>query len=530
VLPETKREKGGPLRAETARFEPVPGTVVAGKYRIERTLGEGGMGIVVAATHLDLDQRVAIKFLLPEALRSQVAVERFLREARVAAKVRSEYVARVHDVGTVEDGGVPYIVMEYLEGEDLGQMIDSKGPCSVSEACEIVLQACEALAEVHTAGIVHRDLKPSNLFVTRRADGSPAAKLLDFGISKLSIGDEDGAMDPALTSTATIMGSPSYMSPEQLKSTKEVDARTDVWSLGAVLYEATTGKPAFRGENVPQVCALIASEEPPPPSGIRAGLPAELEDAILGCLEKDPDRRMSLATLSTVLARFAPARAKASLDRTLATLGAPPVTTLPPPSDAKGDAKEAKEAKGGTRTRLPVLPLASQDKRATKVTTRQVSAGRTVSSWGEEPGRTRRSGRLFLLLVAAAGSVLAIGLYTGRFTVGQLQGEIQGATSAVQSAAGAVQSAAGAVSSAVSSVASSLPSTLPEIPPLPSSLLPSNPFEEPADAGAEPDDDDGETPAESPSAKPAGSAHAPTKGHPAKPVHHPKTIHRRYHS
>jgi serine/threonine protein kinase len=526
VLPETKRDKGGPVRAETARFEPAPGTVVAGKYRIERTLGEGGMGIVVAATHLDLDQRVAIKFLLPEALRSQVAVERFLREARVAAKVRSEHVARVHDVGTVE-GGVPYIVMEYLEGEDLGQMIDSKGPCSVSEACEIVLQACEALAEVHSAGIVHRDLKPSNLFVTRRADGSPAAKLLDFGISKLSIGEDDGAMDPALTSTATIMGSPSYMSPEQLKSTKEVDARTDVWSLGAVLYEATTGKPAFRGENVPQVCALIASEDPPPPSGIRDNLPPELEEAILGCLEKDPDKRLPLAALATALARFAPARAKATLDRILATLGAPPVATVPPPSDAN----EAKEARAWRKSVLPVLPLASQDKRATRLTTRQASVGRTVSSWGKERARGGRGGTLLFLLVVA-GAVLGIGLYTGRFTVGQLQGEIQGATSAVQSAAGAVSSAVSSVASALpSSIASSLPSSLPEIPPLPS-VLP-NPFEEPsaADAGAETDDDDGEAPAETPSAKPAGSAHgAPSKGHPAKPTHHPKPIHRRYHS
>jgi serine/threonine protein kinase len=533
VLPETKRDKGGPARAETARFEPAPGTVVAGKYRIERTLGEGGMGIVVAATHLDLDQRVAIKFLLPEALRSQVAVERFLREARVAAKVRSEYVARVHDVGTVE-GGVPYIVMEYLEGEDLGQLIDAKGPCPLAEACEIVLQACEALAEVHTAGIVHRDLKPSNLFVTRRADGSPAAKLLDFGISKLSIGDEDGAMDPALTSTATIMGSPSYMSPEQLKSTKEVDARTDVWSLGAVLYEAPTGRPAFRGENVPQVCALIASEDPPPPSGIRDNLPPELEEAILGCLEKDPDRRMSLAGLSMVLAQFAPARGKASLDRILATLGAPPVATVSPPSGAKEsregrENRDTRESRSGAKTGLPILPLASQDRRSTRLTMRQASAGRTVSSWDEERGRTGRGGALFLLLVAAAASVLVFGLYTGRFTVGQLQGEIQGATSAVQSAAGAVHSA---VSSVASSLPSTLPSTLPEIPPLPS-LLPPNPFEEPSaapDAGTETEDDDGETPGESPSAKPAGSTHAPTKGHPAKPVHHPKTIHRRYHS
>src|SRR6202023_1504577 len=161
--------------------------------------------------------------------------------------------------------------MEYLEGIDLRQAIKDH-PLEVDEACEIALQACEALVQVHAAGIVHRDLKPSNLFVTRRADGSPCVKLLDFGISKFGW-DGDSGTDPALTATATIMGSPSYMSPEQLKSTKEVDARSDVWSLGAVLYEALTGKPAFRAETVPQVCAMIASDEPPPPSGLRTSLP-----------------------------------------------------------------------------------------------------------------------------------------------------------------------------------------------------------------------------------------------------------------
>ncbi|HEY6462672.1 MAG TPA: serine/threonine-protein kinase, partial [Polyangiaceae bacterium] len=236
----TRREgPGQPKRPEP--FEPTPGLVVAGKYCVERVIGEGGMGIVVAATHEGLDQRVAIKFLLPDAMRNDDVVERFLREAKVAARVNSEYVARVTDVGKTEPDGIPFIVMEYLEGQDLGQMIDESGPLPLEEAAEIGLQACEALVEVHGAGIIHRDLKPSNLFVTRRADGSPCLKLLDFGISKFTSHPSDESADPALTATATIMGSPSYMSPEQLKSTKEVDSRTDVWALGAVLYEAFTG-------------------------------------------------------------------------------------------------------------------------------------------------------------------------------------------------------------------------------------------------------------------------------------------------
>lgn len=278
------------------------------------------MGVVVAAIHLGLNQRVAIKFLRPGGPDSEIAIERFLREAKVAAMIRSEYVARVQDVGTL-DGGVPYIVMEYLEGSDLGKIIRRDGALPVAEASEIVLQACEALAEVHATGVVHRDLKPSNLFVTRRADGSPAVKLLDFGISKLTPGVGDGSAYPALTATAAAIGSPSYMSPEQIKSTKEVDQRTDVWSLGAVLYEAVTGKPAFKGESILQVCAMIAAEEPARPSALRPDLPPALETAILGCLDKDMDRRHRLVDLAGALVKCAPQRARASFDRIEATLG-----------------------------------------------------------------------------------------------------------------------------------------------------------------------------------------------------------------
>jgi serine/threonine-protein kinase len=499
------RREGAIPPAEPPRFDPVPGAVVAEKYRVERTLGEGGMGIVVAATHLGLEQPVAIKFLLPEAMRNKVAVERFLREARVAAKVRSEYVARVHDVGTLE-GGVPYIVMEYLVGCDLGQLIAREGALPIDDVCEIILQASEALAEVHSAGIVHRDLKPSNLFVTRRADGSPAVKLLDFGISKLTFGADDPTVDPALTATTTIMGSPSYMSPEQLKSTKEVDPRADVWSLGAVLYEALTGKPAFRGETVPQVCAMIASEEPVLPSAHREGIPLELEHAVLACLEKDAARRITLVDLANALAHFAPDRARTSLERIEAILGAPSRSRV----DLRGPP---------SRSALPALPLATSDR-----------GSRTVSAWGRRERREptaqsdRRSSRrgggflTFLAVVVVAG--VAGALYSGRLTVRRIQGDIAGATSAVASAA-----------SAVSAVASSIPSTLPDlpIPALPAipSSLPIPAFDEPTDVDAgSADDDDEEDAAPAHDAAPrspssAGSAHAaPTKGHPpAKPKH-----------
>src|SRR6478752_9937760 len=193
------------------------GQILAGKFRIERVLGQGGMGVVVAATHLQLDERVALKFLLPDALANPEAVERFAREARAAVKIKSEHVARVSDVGTLESGS-PYMVMEYLQGEDLASWVRRNGAMPVPDAIEFLLQACEAIAEAHALGIVHRDLKPANLFVTRRVDGSPCIKVLDFGISKLTA----AGADQGITQTASLLGSPLYMSPEQLAAARDV--------------------------------------------------------------------------------------------------------------------------------------------------------------------------------------------------------------------------------------------------------------------------------------------------------------------
>src|SRR5262245_32497698 len=182
------------------------GDVLAGKYRVESVLGVGGMGVVVAATHLDLLETRAIKLMLPEALESADSVERFLREARASSRLESEHVARVHDVGRLDDGS-PYMVMEYLEGTDLRGLLRQRGTITVAEAALYAIQACEALAEAHAMGIVHRDLKPGNLFVTRRRDGSTCVKVLDFGISKVQGSDDD----PEMTSTQAVMGSPTYM-------------------------------------------------------------------------------------------------------------------------------------------------------------------------------------------------------------------------------------------------------------------------------------------------------------------------------
>jgi serine/threonine-protein kinase len=263
-----------------------PGDVLAGKYRVEGVLASGGMGVVVVATHLQLGQRCAMKFLLPEALQQRAALERFAREARAAAMLKSDNVVRVIDVATLENGA-PYMVMELLEGEDLGALIARRGPLPPAEAVEYVIQACDAIAEAHSLGIVHRDLKPKNLFLTRRRNGAPLVKVLDFGISKV---DRPGA-DHSLTRTSEVMGSPNYMAPEQIRSSRSVDARTDVWALGVILYELVTGHVPFEAETVPQLCAMVLEQTPPSVASLRQGIPAEVVAAIERCLAKEPGAR-----------------------------------------------------------------------------------------------------------------------------------------------------------------------------------------------------------------------------------------------
>jgi len=283
--------------------------MVAGKYRVERVLGHGGMGVVVAARHLALERQVALKFLAASA--SDEAKRRFAREARAAARVQGEHVARVLDVGALE-GGQPFIVMEYLAGHDLAVELATRGALPIEEAVAHVLAACEALAEVHAAGIVHRDLKPSNLFLTRHVDGSPRIKLLDFGISKLE-GDEAAA---TLTREGAALGSPRYMAPEQLRASEDVDARCDVWALGAILYELIAGEPAFSGESMAELRARIEHEPPPSLQLVRGEVPADLEAVILKCFDKDPARRYpNVAELAAELVRFASPEAQAHAER-----------------------------------------------------------------------------------------------------------------------------------------------------------------------------------------------------------------------
>jgi serine/threonine-protein kinase len=295
------------------------GQVLAGKYQIERVLGMGGMGIVVAARHLQLEERVAIKFLQADTLKDPVVVTRFLREAKAAAKIRSEHVARVFDVGTLENGA-PFLVMEYLEGSDLAAAVRQRGPLPVAVAVDYVLQACEALAEAHAAGIIHRDLKPANLFVTARADGSHVVKVIDFGISKVATG-ADAGMD--ITKTAEMRGSLIFMPPEQMSRPRDVDPRSDIWALGVSLYNLLTGTYPFRAETVPHLCALILNEEPTPLRAYRPEVPAALEAAIFQCLRKNPAQRFgNVAKLAAVLVEFGTPAARTSAERIAGTLKA----------------------------------------------------------------------------------------------------------------------------------------------------------------------------------------------------------------
>ena len=291
------------------------GDVIAGKYEVVGLIGSGGMGYVVAALHIELGEMVALKFLRSEALAQEELVERFAREARAAVRIKSEYVARVMDVGTLPDG-VPFIVMEHLEGKDLADVLAEQGRLPARVAVEYMMQACEALASAHANGIVHRDIKPENLFLTRHAQGVDIIKVLDFGISKLALTSPASKGSRQFVRTMMPMGSPTYMSPEQIRSSGEVDARTDIWSLGCVLFELLTGTTAFDAPTLMQLSAAILEKEPTPLSTLLPDASPELEAVVARCLQKDVTQRFqNIAELAVALYPFAPRRARISAER-----------------------------------------------------------------------------------------------------------------------------------------------------------------------------------------------------------------------
>jgi len=338
VSPDTNFELavGVEMTDQTSRAAKIAGVhlgdVIGGRYRVETILGAGAMGVVVAARHIELDDPVAIKFLSQDLLDNPNALGRFQREARAAARIKHEHVIRVYDVGKLPSG-VPYLVMERLDGSDLATLLHDEGPLPLGESLRYVREACAGIAEAHRLGIVHRDIKPSNLFCLRRPNARPSVKVLDFGISKLIEPAPDGSM----TGTSHMLGSPSYMSPEQMRAPNRVDHRTDIWSLGVVLYELATGALPFGGSSYPELCLSVTSDNPESPRALCPELPVELEAIVLKCLRKErDDRYASVDELGQALDGFAAGRhevsfrpASTSRNTQAPNIPSPPTLTAP---------------------------------------------------------------------------------------------------------------------------------------------------------------------------------------------------------
>ena len=308
-LPAVPYERG-------ARLTFSPGETIAGKFKVVKVLGSGGMGVVIEAEHLLLQQRVALKFMGPQVASDPEATRRFLREARAAAGIPSEHVVKILDVATLDDGA-PYIVMERLEGADLSTVLEREGRLEASRAVGYVLEAMEALAHAHGKGIVHRDLKPANLFLAARDDGSRVVKVLDFGIAKA----EEQPGSPGVTTSRTVLGSPRYMAPEQMQSAKDVDMRADIWALGTILFELVAGRPAFVGDTLAALTVAICAGEKPSLSEAFPPVSPALAAAVSGCLERSRDARTrDVAALARALCPLGPPSARASMERIVATL------------------------------------------------------------------------------------------------------------------------------------------------------------------------------------------------------------------
>lgn len=283
----------------------IPGRVIDDKYRIRRVIGRGGMSVVAEAEDLIQGHRVAVKFLRTDVARALAAEPRFFREARLASRLMSRHTCRVSDVGVWESG--PYLVLELLEGRTLAQELRVRRCFGSEQASEIALQACDALAEAHALGIVHRDVKPGNFFLCDKPDGRTHIKVLDFGVAKIPASVITRNGEGSLTDGNTLIGTPSYISPEQLQNSKIVDARTDVWSLGVILYEMLTGQPPFRDPWVPRMLVKIAREPHVPLREVCPDIDAALDRIVERCLEKNPaDRFRGAAELGLALSDLAP--------------------------------------------------------------------------------------------------------------------------------------------------------------------------------------------------------------------------------
>jgi serine/threonine-protein kinase len=373
---------------------PAIGEVIGGKFRVMRLLGQGGMGVVFAAQHEILGREVALKLLHAEALAEPEAVKRFLNEARAAARIQGDHVTRVLDVGLLDDGR-PYISMELLEGEDLGAVLEKRGALEPTAAVDLLLQAMEAIAEAHALGIVHRDLKPSNLFLAARPDGSTLLKVLDFGIAKVAGGDPQLQVQ---TSTKAMMGSPLYMSPEQVRSAKSADAQSDVWALGAIGYELLTGSPPFRGESLGEVFLAIVEQAPEPAHQRRPGVPPELSAVVARCLQRDRAARFSsVAEVAAALVPFASSQGAQSAGRIAAM------------TDRSMRGSGARDVAAGFVSSSPRVPIATVPiTGGTPASLARAEVASTNGSWAGLPPPAPRAGSRVGLLIGVGGAVLAV--------------------------------------------------------------------------------------------------------------------------
>ncbi|MFO0743109.1 MAG: serine/threonine-protein kinase [Labilithrix sp.] len=364
---------------------------IVDKYRVERLLGVGAMGVVAAARHTTLDQVVAIKFLIEHKFGTpEESIARVLGVARAAAKIQSDYVCRVSVVGMLTSG-IPYMVMEYLEGNDLEEELMNRGQLELGEAVDYILQALDAIAAAHSLGIVHRDLKPANLFLARRPDGSRRVKVLDFGISKGA-----GPTKQRITRDTRALGTPAYMPPEQIREPMGVDHRADIWALGAILYESITGQMAFVGNNVKEVLDRVLAEDPCPIPQLRPETPAALVGSVQRALVRDRDQRWATAAMFarslSPFGSFAVLGSLANVQREVGSLSqisaVSSVRMITPGAIAPQS--------------VPGMPaLHAPNPYDTNRRHAAASAGRTVNHWTAQQSRKRQERSVMLGVVAA---------------------------------------------------------------------------------------------------------------------------------
>ena len=430
---------------------PRPGDVLEGKYAVERLVGEGAMGAVFQATHVLRQAPVALKFMSPAIIDTPVVVERFLNEGVAASRINNEHVVHVLDVSTLPSG-MPYLVMEYLEGENLEELLmreGSPGLVDVARCVHFVLQVLRALSVAHRSGIIHRDLKPANCFVICKDDEADFIKILDFGISKVQPvrvreGTEPGiASDPLnLTGVGAALGTPLYVSPEQARNPKNVDARSDLYSVAVILYELLTGKTPFEPESgaLSELFMLLATATPTPVDQLRSDLPVGLAGVVSRGLGKSPDQRyQSSAEMAAALAPFADRRSELVLRQLLQrasvpagrvtssppTMSLPPVTGLPTSAHSLPPGTDSLRAQGGaTRHGWPSVPAASGT--APGVGSAEVHE---TPSAPVHRGVVPRTGLALLGFGALAAGVImwASGSDSGQVEVGQPEAERKGA-------------------------------------------------------------------------------------------------------